>query len=105
MVERRRIKSTGMRLRSASDIGNVIHNERRDRGMSQSELAAVVGVSRKWLSDVENGKDTAEVGMVLMVLRKLRIDLQVAERPQPMVDPETFFGSLSGEPRPDVESA
>ncbi len=92
-----------MRLRLASDIGNVIRNERKDSGMSQSEMAAVAGVSRKWLSDVENGKDTAEIGMVLMVLRKLRIDLQVAERPQPAVDPGAFFGSLSAEPPPDAE--
>ena len=98
-----RVKSTGLRLRFPSDIGSVIRNERKDRGMSQRELASFAGVSRKWLSDVENGKDTAEVGLVLMVLRKLRIDLLVAERPAPAVDPEAFFGSLSPERLPDAE--
>lgn len=94
-----------MRLRFASDIGHVIRNERKHSGMSQRELASFAGVSRKWLSDVENGKDTAEIGMVLMLLRKLRIDLEVAERPPPVVDPEAFFGSLAHKPTPRGESA
>jgi transcriptional regulator with XRE-family HTH domain len=43
--------------------------------MTQSRLAKTAGVSRRWLSDLESGKPTAEVGLVLKVLNALGLVL------------------------------
>jgi transcriptional regulator with XRE-family HTH domain len=37
-------------------------------GMTQTDLAARARVSRRWLSDLESGKPTAEIGLVLKVV-------------------------------------
>lgn len=66
-------------LRSVGDLGAVIRAERRRQGITQAQLADVCGVGVTFLSQLENGKRTAEVGKVLDVLTMLGIDL-FAER-------------------------
>lgn len=67
------------RLRSMEDLASVIRAERRRQGMTQAELAGLCGVGVTFLSQLENGKRTAEVGKVLDVLTMLGVDL-LAER-------------------------
>lgn len=66
-------------VRSAGELGDVIRAERRRQGLTQAELAGLCGVGVTFLSQLENGKRTAEVGKVLDVLTMLGIDL-FAER-------------------------
>ncbi len=66
-------------VRSAGDLGDVIRAERRRQGLTQAELAGLCGVGVTFLSQLENGKRTAEVEKVLDVLTMLGIDL-FAER-------------------------
>ncbi|MCA2214107.1 helix-turn-helix domain-containing protein [Jidongwangia harbinensis] len=60
-----------MRIATARDLGLVIRQSRRDRGQTQAQLAAKAGVGRRRLSDLEAGKATAEVGLVLRTLHAL----------------------------------
>jgi y4mF family transcriptional regulator len=64
-----------MRIANARDLGLVVRQSRQDRGQTQSQLAAEAGVSRRWLSDLEAGKATAEVGLVLRTLHALGLGL------------------------------
>lgn len=50
---------------------------RHELGLSQAELARRVGVSRKWLSEFERGKASAELGLVLRVLDGLGLTLTI----------------------------
>ncbi len=43
--------------------------------MTQTNLAAAAGVSRRWLSDLEAGKATAEIGLILRTLQALGLAL------------------------------
>ena len=64
---------------SPETLGRLIATERKRQGYTQSELAGLCGVGVTFLSQLENGKDTAEVGKALSVLTMLGIDL-IAER-------------------------
>ncbi|MGB0678373.1 MAG: helix-turn-helix transcriptional regulator [Polyangiales bacterium] len=64
-----------LRVSSVQDIGLVLRQHRRARGITQAALAARIGVSRQWLSAVERGKARAEVGLVLRALRLLGVTL------------------------------
>jgi y4mF family transcriptional regulator len=64
----------------AAQIGAVIRLKRRSIGLRQADLAALSGVGPRFLSEVENGKDTAEIGKVLKVLRRLGLDLAIEPR-------------------------
>jgi len=58
-----------------------VRGRRHDLGISQAELANRAGVSRKWISEFEAGKATAELGLVLRVLDALALSLELGETP------------------------
>lgn len=62
-------------LRTSQSIGALIRAERKRQRLTQTELADFSGVGITFLSQLENGKETAEVGRVLTVLATLGIDL------------------------------
>ncbi len=53
---------------------------RKIRGYSQQEFADLAGVGRRFVSDLENGKPTAEIGKVLQALTALGLDLELRAR-------------------------
>lgn len=68
-----------MIIRNARDLGSLISAERKRQGLTQADLAGYAGVGVTFLSQLENGKGTAEVDKALMLLATLGIDL-VAQR-------------------------
>lgn len=66
--------------RTAADIGMAITDARKARGYSQQEFADLAGVGRRFISELESGKPTAEIGKVLLVLTALGLDLELRAR-------------------------
>lgn len=66
-----------MKVRSIRDLSAVARGRRRDLGLSQAELAARAGVSRKWIYQFEAGKPTAELRLILRTLDALGLVLDV----------------------------
>ncbi len=66
--------------------------------MTQSELAAAGGVGRKWLSQVENGKATAEIGLVLRLVHVLGYEVELVAAPAPL-DLRSMLDVFSGHSR------
>ncbi len=88
-----------MRIASARDLGLFVRQSRQDSGRTQAELAAEAGVSRRWLSDLEAGKATAEFGLVLRTLHALNIGLDASPiGPDPgNIDLDTLLDDLGGD--------
>ena len=66
-----------MRIGSIRDVAAAERGRRTDLKLSQAELARRAGVSRKWISEFEAGKPTAEFGLVIRVLDELGIALEL----------------------------
>ncbi len=66
-----------MLLRNPLDLGAAIRDRRRHLNLDQSDLASQVGVSRKWIIDIEKGKPRAEIGLILRTLEALGLRLSV----------------------------
>lgn len=66
-----------MIVRSVKDLGALVRAQRKKLGWSQKELADRVGVRRLWVSQIEGGKTTAHIGLVMRTLRALNLDLRV----------------------------
>ena len=64
-----------MLIRRPSELGAVIMAVRRTQGLSQAQLADRLGVSRVWLGQVERGKASPRLDLVLRVLNELQITL------------------------------
>ena len=62
------------------ELGALVRTHRTSKSLTQAQLAAQVGVSRKWIIDLEAGKRTAEISLVLRTLRALGLDLQTQDR-------------------------
>lgn len=72
---------------NASTIGQVIRKTRRQLGMRQDELASVAGLSTRSLSNIENGKESAHIGLVLNTLSVLNIQMTLTPPAESRIDP------------------
>ena len=68
---------------TVADIGAAIRKKRREDGLTLADAAALCGVGYRFLSDLENGKATVQMGKVLQVLTALGLDLHIASREWP----------------------
>lgn len=75
-----------MLLRTKHDLGQLIQDARRTLGWSQSQLAATIGVSRQWVSLVENGKTSVEFDLVFSLLKALGYLINLEPATNPNVD-------------------
>ena len=108
-----------VRIDRVRDLAVCIRERRRELGMTQTDLAGAAGVSRRWLSSLEAGKLTAEIGLVLRTLDALDLVLDTHpgdDRPgrgdqvdidahlgllrRDLSDTVAVFRTVIGDPRP-----
>ena len=67
-----------MQIDNIEELGNYIKQTRKSPGLTQAELAMTANVGVRFLVDLENGKETAQVGKVLKICQMLglKLDLQ-----------------------------
>jgi len=68
------------KITTSYDIGRIIRTKRREIGVKQDAAAGLSGVGTKFLSQLENGKETAELGKTLQVLKKLGLEVYIFPR-------------------------
>lgn len=64
------------------DLGRCVRAQRKAQGATQADFAALCGVGNRFISELENGKPTMELGKVLHVLKCLGLEVQVTPRGQ-----------------------
>ena len=69
-----------MKIRSVEVLGEAIRTRRKELHYTQAFLAEFTGFSVSFISDVERGKATAEIGKTLQLLMILGLDLSVERR-------------------------
>lgn len=69
------------RVYTGASIGPAIRHYRLEAGLTQAELAELVGLSPSYLSRLETGEGTEELRRVVRILRQLgvRMTLQHAD--------------------------
>jgi len=68
------------KIRTMAELGTLVRRRRQEHGVRQAEAAALAGVGPRFLSELERGKETAEIGRVLQVLERLGLVVWVAPR-------------------------
>lgn len=68
------------RIATTEQLGGVIRLKRKEIGLRQEVAAGMTGVGTKFLSQLENGKETAELGKALQVLQRMGLELYVFPR-------------------------
>ena len=67
-------------VENTQEIGRIIREERRRQGFTQAEFAGLANAGITYLSNLENGKPTAEIEKAIRILTMLGIDLYVEKR-------------------------
>lgn len=65
-------------IASSEDLGRLVRRVREAHGLSQRELASELGVSQRWLSELESGKGKQVNARYFAVLDALGIRLTAA---------------------------
>ena len=69
-----------MRIYDAADFGAAIRQRRKSLHYTQVYVAEATGLSVSFISDVERGKPTAELGKVLSLANLLGLDREMKAR-------------------------
>ena len=69
-----------MKANDASTLGKAIKNRRKELGLKQKDVADATGFSVSFISDLENGKPTAELGKSIHLINMLGMDINVDAR-------------------------
>ncbi len=65
---------------SPEDLGALVRAHRKAQSATQAEFASLCGVGVRFISDLENGKPTIQLGKVLDVMRCLGLDIAIHPR-------------------------
>lgn len=69
-----------MKITDAKSYGEAIRNRRKELGYTQAYLAEFTGFSVSFISDLERGKATAEIGKAIYLTNLLGMDLCMEKR-------------------------
>lgn len=69
-----------MIINNAEDFGEALKKRRKELGYTQRYLSEFTGFSISFISDLENGKSTAELGKAVYLANMLGLDIAVDVR-------------------------
>lgn len=69
-----------MKITDAKSYGEAIRNRRKELGYTQAYLAEFTGFSVSFISDLERGKATAEIGKAIYLANLLGMNLCMEKR-------------------------
>jgi DNA-binding XRE family transcriptional regulator len=68
---------------SPSALGSALRESRRGLKITQDDLALAIGVNRKVIGQLEGGKQTVQLDIVLRAARALGLNIGVEARGEP----------------------
>ena len=70
-------------ITTPQELGHALRAKRKADGLTQAQAAALCGVGVRFLSDLEGGKPTAEVGKIMQIARGLGLELSLVTKAVP----------------------
>ena len=64
-------------LRSCAEIGLLVRDLRKSQKVTQTQLAGMANTGTRFISDLENGKETCHIGKILRVLSALGVGMYI----------------------------
>jgi HTH-type transcriptional regulator / antitoxin HipB len=67
-------------IRSVDDLARAVRTRRQELEITQEELAAATGVNRRVIGELERGKGTVRLEIVLALAQALGLDVELRPR-------------------------
>ncbi len=68
------------KISSIDQVGKLLRQRRKEQNLTQGEVSEISTLSVRFLSELERGKETAEIGKVFEYLQQAGLDLYVIPR-------------------------
>ena len=69
-----------MKIYDAESFGLALRQRRKEMNYTQREISDLTGFSISFISDLENGKSTAEIGKAIYLANVLGLDIDIKDR-------------------------
>ena len=69
-----------MKIYDAESFGLALRQRRKEMNYTQREISDITGFSISFISDLENGKPTAEIGKAIYLANVLGLDIDIKSR-------------------------
>lgn len=67
-------------VRTATQLGAYVQDARARKGISQQQLAEMIGKHQKTISSIEQGSDGTKLETLLLVLAALDLNIEISAR-------------------------
>lgn len=67
-------------LNDSTELGQLIRQQRKAQQLTLVDAAGLCGVSVRFFSELENGRDSCSIGRIFIILQSLGLDLCVLSR-------------------------
>lgn len=64
---------------TTKQIGEIVRTARKKQGLTQPQLAMACGTGIRFIVDLEAGKETCQIGKVLLVIQMLGLKMSVED--------------------------
>ncbi len=68
------------KVNNVQEIGQMVRQRRKEAGLTLKEAAGMAGVGIRFLSELERGKPTLQIGMAIEVLQLFGLEMHVCVR-------------------------
>ena len=65
----------GKIIQDTAELGRKVRELRRAQKITQAQLAGLANTGIRFISDLENGKETCHIGKMLRILETLGVDM------------------------------
>lgn len=80
--------SNDLAIRTTTHLGRLLRAQRKAQGLTLEQLSGLSGLGMRFLSELERGKATAELGKTLEVAGLLGLDCFLIPRSRTIADDE-----------------
>jgi y4mF family transcriptional regulator len=67
-------------VKSTQALGQLLREARKSQGLTQEQLASVSGTGRRFIIDLESGKESCHLDKMLKVLTMLGCELYIRQK-------------------------
>ena len=68
------------RIKTVAELGNVMRSYRKSQHLTLEKVSGLSNLSMRFLSELERGKETAELGKALQALNNLGLEIIIQPR-------------------------
>lgn len=66
-----------MKILDTTTLGAYIRNARKEQNLTQTDVATACGVGVRYIVDLENGKETCQIGKAIKIINTLGLNLDI----------------------------